>query len=252
MSYYLSILAIVKNESLTIGEWIEHHIWQGVDHFFLIDAGSTDATHSVLEKFGDRLTLETRLGQFNQVEFLSYLYQKNRNLSHWFSICDVDEFWYGKRQELAEVLKKSEEFSCIFTNWRHFGSMGFSRQPDSVRLRLIRCGDLESSTFDGKCIFASKDTSAVNVHCVTSAGRSLRDNIRLGLNHYRIQSDERFEKKRATEIESRPVVTKGRPFNWFVKGWDDYRERFDQNQNTDTALRDLVLKGYPDLPCLRV
>ena len=40
--YYLSIVAIFKNESWILKEWIEHYLNQGVDHFFLIDNGSTD------------------------------------------------------------------------------------------------------------------------------------------------------------------------------------------------------------------
>jgi hypothetical protein len=34
---YLSILAIMKNEAMNLKLWIDHYIYQGVDHFYLID-----------------------------------------------------------------------------------------------------------------------------------------------------------------------------------------------------------------------
>ena len=245
--YFLSVISVVRNEELTIAEWIRHHIWQGVDHFFLIDNGSSDKTIEILKEFGDRVSFEVRPGQLRQVEFLSYCFSKNRHLSRWFSICDPDEFWYGPKEKMVEVVKRRDGvYSSIFTNWKHFGSMGFSRQPDSVRLQLVRCGDIETSEFDGKCIFMARDAFSVNVHSVATGGRHLRDNIRLRLNHYRIQSDDRFERKRAIGLDwvDKPLVEKNLPFNWFVDGWDHYRSNYDQNKNIDTSLRDLVLSGY--------
>lgn len=40
--YFLSLLAIFKNEETSLSLWIEHYCWMGVDHFYLIDNGSTD------------------------------------------------------------------------------------------------------------------------------------------------------------------------------------------------------------------
>ena len=38
----LVIVSIFKNEAVAIREWIVHHMWQGVAHFYMIDNGSTD------------------------------------------------------------------------------------------------------------------------------------------------------------------------------------------------------------------
>ena len=40
--YNLVVLAIFKNESHIINEWITHHLNQGVEHFYMIDNGSND------------------------------------------------------------------------------------------------------------------------------------------------------------------------------------------------------------------
>jgi len=49
--YYLSVYAIFKNESVALEEWLTHYINEGVDHFFLIDNGSTDDYEPILNKF---------------------------------------------------------------------------------------------------------------------------------------------------------------------------------------------------------
>ena len=40
--YYLSIGVLFKNESLILKEWLDHHIFHGVDHFYLINDNSND------------------------------------------------------------------------------------------------------------------------------------------------------------------------------------------------------------------
>jgi hypothetical protein len=42
--YKLGMLCIIKNEEMIIKEWIKHYIWQGVQHFYIIDNESTDGT----------------------------------------------------------------------------------------------------------------------------------------------------------------------------------------------------------------
>ena len=38
----VGLMAIFKNESMGIREWIEHYVWQGVDKILLINNNSTD------------------------------------------------------------------------------------------------------------------------------------------------------------------------------------------------------------------
>jgi hypothetical protein len=33
MQYYLSIIAIFKNEAQNFKEWLDHYVWQGLDNF---------------------------------------------------------------------------------------------------------------------------------------------------------------------------------------------------------------------------
>jgi hypothetical protein len=49
--YYLTIGAIFKNESHCLQEWIEHHIFHGVEHFYLLNDGSTDEYMKILQPY---------------------------------------------------------------------------------------------------------------------------------------------------------------------------------------------------------
>jgi glycosyltransferase involved in cell wall biosynthesis len=49
--YYLSVLSIFKNETMNLKIWIEHYLWQGVEHFYLIDNGSDDNPLNILQEY---------------------------------------------------------------------------------------------------------------------------------------------------------------------------------------------------------
>ena len=61
--YYLSVGAMFKNESHSMKEWLEHYILHGVDHFYLIDDGSTDSYMDILKEYIDRGLVTLSLAQ---------------------------------------------------------------------------------------------------------------------------------------------------------------------------------------------
>ena len=67
--YFLSVLSIFKNEIMNLKVWIEHYLWQGVDHFYLIDNGSTDNPLHILQEYINK-------------GIVSYYY-KEEKIKHW-------------------------------------------------------------------------------------------------------------------------------------------------------------------------
>src|SRR4029079_6813486 len=49
--YYLSVVAIVKNEVRYLEEWLDFHCLVGCSHFYIYDNGSTDGTADLLRKY---------------------------------------------------------------------------------------------------------------------------------------------------------------------------------------------------------
>ena len=65
MINFLSTIAIFKNEEDILDEWIRHHLWQGVEHFYLINNGSTDNYLEILQPYIDsqKVTLYNLFGK---------------------------------------------------------------------------------------------------------------------------------------------------------------------------------------------
>lgn len=192
----LGVLAIMKNESLLIEEWIDHYLSLGVNNIFLIDNGSTDGTREKIKPWIQK----------GRVEMVSYLepHQQQRhywtafnefgirNRCDWLAIADIDEFWHCKSgEQLADYLFRQKTNDAIYVNWTMFGSSGHDHQPRSVRRSLIRKDPkLARQT---KCIFRTSlplRENDIEVHNIRNAlpWRVKLANNELQLNHYATQS----------------------------------------------------------------
>jgi hypothetical protein len=136
--YYLSVLVIFKNEMMNMKTWVEHYLWQGVDHFYMLDNESTDQPLTYLQPYVDKgiVTYQYCPGKYNQVARYRDIYEKIKNDTKWLIICDLDEFFFGKTQNLAHTLDK-ETRSVLYCNWIMFGSSGLIKHPDDIRVSLI-------------------------------------------------------------------------------------------------------------------
>ena len=66
--HYLSVIAIFKNESHCIEEWVNHYLNEGVDHFYMIDNGSTDDYRDKIEKYTHDWKLALDVWHYVQTE----------------------------------------------------------------------------------------------------------------------------------------------------------------------------------------
>ena len=84
--YYLSLIAIFKNESWILKEWIEHYIHQGIDHFFLIDNGSNDNYMSILQPYinNKKVSLIKDPKIFHKKGHYNKYILPIKNISEWF------------------------------------------------------------------------------------------------------------------------------------------------------------------------
>jgi len=112
--YKLSVGAIFKNEESAMVEWIEHYLYHGAEHFYLINDGSTDSSVEKLKPYIDRelITLFNILWpqyQGRQCNIYSEFILPHLKESEWLLMVDMDEFVYSPRDvSLVEVLK-----SCV-------------------------------------------------------------------------------------------------------------------------------------------
>jgi len=210
--YFLSVLAVFKDESGIIKEWVEHYIKEGVEHFFLVNNDSTDDYLQKIEEFKDKITFYHDSSCRHAYSIGNYMVM-NKDKSKWFIIADLDEFIYAQQGTIKEYLQTvPEDVSSVGVVWKRFGSSGHIEQPDKIipnftwrrdvskaqyyeELKTIVRGEkfvaMESShncaLKDGKTILSNGEVIPNN-HCVDGFTEERMKTCKLHLNHYMTQS----------------------------------------------------------------
>ena len=265
-SHDLALLAIFKNEALSLEVWLNHYLWQGVTHFFLIDNGSNDKSLEILQPYIDQnlVTYERRPEPFKQAEHYSYFFNKHdiKSRAKWLLMVDLDEFVYGKAMPLREYVTdhiESTGVEVIHFYWVVFGSIELNVKSNGNDPFVM--GGLADNMFHAKdprlaltmsrgefytlskymfrtntLLFAQQ----IEIHSLIHDNKYWKDGhvydmTRVYCNHYWTQSKAYW----AIKIERGSAFQE----NW-RKSWNFYEERNSQHTNNNTMLRDLVLNGY--------
>lgn len=129
--YNLSIVALLKNESHIIIEWLEHYLYHGVDHFYLINNDSSDAPESIADKYSKYITWLDFSGQGKQQQAYNAIFPLVK--SRWVLVVDLDEFAYSPNGlSLLYILDQFKTFDSVGIPWMMYGSSGFIEQPKNV------------------------------------------------------------------------------------------------------------------------
>ena len=97
--YNLVLIAIFKNESHILQEWLNHYIKMGVDKFMLIDNASTDNYFHLIKPYiaTGKVVLTKDPKKWSQEELYNKYYLKYCKYSKWVMVVDLDEFIYARR-----------------------------------------------------------------------------------------------------------------------------------------------------------
>ena len=149
---FLSVFAIFKNESHIIKEWIEHYLSEGVEHFWLIDNGSTDDYESEIQQYIDKITLFKDSTKHSQSPLYNKYVLPELYKTEWVIGCDLDEFMWSTKGTISDVLHDVEEnIGLIQIPWEQYGSSGHVKQPENVISSFLnRKGG--TYTIEQKCI----------------------------------------------------------------------------------------------------
>lgn len=143
------IVAIFKNESEILHEWIEHYLREGCSRVFMIDNGSTDAYQPVIERFSQHVEVvidDTRHAQ--NMLYNKYFLHKVKDYE-WTLVCDLDEFIYARKQypTIDAYLKSlSRDVTKVFVPWKMFGSNRFHMEPPSAIESFTKRTDYDKVT----------------------------------------------------------------------------------------------------------
>lgn len=205
--YFLSVLAQFKNETMNLKVWIEHYLWQGVEHFYLIDNGSTDNPLSILQKYINRgiVSYYYKPKKHQQVENYRWIFdhEKMKTKTYWLAVCDLDEFFYGVDRKLRTKIRTLNDYDLINVNWLVYGNSGIEKHPPDIRTAFMhRIPDIDP--VNTKYIFkplSIKNSSQLWIHWLhypnstipIKTGKRVRTaNLLIRINHYVLQSLEYF------------------------------------------------------------
>lgn len=210
IKYKLCIMAIFKNETMNLKVWIEHYLWQGVEHFYLIDNGSKDNPLEILNEYIDKgiVSYYYRDQKFQQPQHYRYVFDKEKIKlkTKWLCICDLDEFFFGVDYKLIDALDNYDNYDVIYTNSFFYGSDNLIEHPLDIRKSILhRNNDTVNGIkyiFKPKCI---KSSDEIWIHWLVNEGsiqkkykNEIHINDKIRLNHYPIQSYEYFTKIKMT------------------------------------------------------
>lgn len=142
MKYFCSVLAMFKNESMILEEWIKHYLNEGIQQIYLIDNGSDDDSKKKLDPFIKKKQVTYVFDSFRQkVGTQNLLYNKHfldkvKAETEWIIVCDMDEYFYAKdrKKTIKDFLTAiPSNVHGIMIPWLMYGSNKLDKQPTSVK-----------------------------------------------------------------------------------------------------------------------
>lgn len=222
----IALISVFKNEAHIFKEWIEHYLKEGINHFFLVDNGSTDNYLEKLQIYIDKkiVTLIQDEKKYSQVEHLNKFLPICKNFD-WILVADLDEIIYSRNgyKTIKDYLNSlNQNILQVNIPWKLFGSNNYIHQPPSVIDSFIyRDNYFGVSEINCKSITRGKNVKYLHQHVaelndknglvITSDGQEnttrmyfshisndILNNSSLHINHYVLQSWEFFSNVKMT------------------------------------------------------
>ena len=218
--YNLVIVAIFKNEAVAMKECLSHYVNQGVEHFYLINNGSTDNWESQIKGFP--VTIITDNTRYKQVKLYNRHYRKLvKKLSRWVMVVDLDEFLYARNgyNTITEYLDTiPNEINQISIRWKMFGSNGYIDQPKSIIKSFTKRKKFGSKGYDLNWF---KNSKFILEHHVKSISRTNKL-IRLDTHNSQLKNKKQIilpENPTENDLEKSPLHLNHyaiQSLNWFL------------------------------------
>lgn len=235
-----AVLAIFKNEAMSIREWVQHYKWQGADEILMLDNDSTDGGGDLVRDISGVTIIDAKEPheQKKHYDKIGFPWLKEHNVDI-LGVFDLDEYMYGKdgrslKEHAVEIFSapnRPSQFSC---NWMMFGSSDHVKQPASVRKGFTWRKIEPQINWKSVVWFNDLKPDGIMLHKHNVIGTTIDNPPGIQLNHYMIQSREYFEKVKMVRGDA--LVKKN------VRDWP-YFHGSDKKEVDDTELKNLVEKA---------
>lgn len=220
--HYLAVCAIIKNEAAYLREWIEWHLMQGVEYFYLYDNESEDSSYDVLKPFIDRgiVLYHKVFGKGMQLPSYNDCIVRYRNYSRWIAFIDADEFIVPSRKKLSDFLKLYESQSAVCVNWVMFDSNGYEKKP--CRKLVTEAYTRIHKNFSSDNMHVKSIVNPKCVKCIVNPHYPL-------LKFFRSKVNENFKKVRLAWVNPKDYsIQKIRINHYFSKSREEYEAKINR------------------------
>lgn len=213
----LAVCAIAKNEGPYFKEWLDWHISQGVEKFYIYDNESTDCTREVLAPYIESGVVEYIYypGYRRQIAAYDDCIDRHRFDTRWLAFIDLDEFIVPLRdRSITEFLTGFEDSPVVEINWLIYGSGGAEKKSSTPVMERFRHHSLPShqlnrhvkSIVNPRRVFTMTgchEAARIDGMAADSHGDPITRNFRerepqqdiIRINHYAVRSKEEFIEK---------------------------------------------------------
>lgn len=215
--HYLAVCAIAKDEGSYFREWMEWHLRQGVDRFYIYDNGSTDDTRQVLDPYIQTGVVEYIYFPGHRKQLAAYddCLERHRTDTRWIAFIDLDEFIVPvKDSSIHEFLQRHEDAAAVEINWLIYGSSGQKKRMPGTMMERFRRHSLPSHYLNRhvkSIVNPRRVCTMIGCHevarlcgsTVDSHGNTVTKHFRerepqqdvIRINHYAVRSYEEFLEK---------------------------------------------------------
>ena len=148
----IAAVLIAKNEAPYIKEWLDFHIKQGINHFFIYDNDSNDNFREVLKPYIDSgiVTYQLLPGRGRLLDAYNMAAATHGKEYKYFAVIDADEFLFVRKSiENRNLFDFVDEFMTSHKNagglavhWLIFGSAGHIKKPEGgVLENYTKCAE---------------------------------------------------------------------------------------------------------------
>lgn len=215
--HFLAICAIAKNEGEYFKEWIEWHIKQGVNKFYIYDNESTDDTKNILMPYIRQGIVEYKYWEGHRQQLATYddCIENHRFMVKWLAFIDIDEFIVPIKDEtVKQFLERFDDAASVEINWLIYGSGGKRAKTKEHVMSRFKCHSIPNhylnrhvkSIVNPRRVYTMigcHEAARINGHAVDSHGQTIKKNFRnreplqdvIRINHYAVKSYEEFLEK---------------------------------------------------------
>lgn len=167
----LSVMAIFKNEESYLEEWLQHHINEGINHFYLYSNDENMIKYKFLDKYQDKITLipwtniTPSIHSTVQRDAYTHCIKNYINEYDFLLMLDIDEFLVPllKNKKVADIVNKLDKDNVKAVNIQryNFGSDGHMQKPPGPVMQNYKKHEKICSSYKAMANSIYIDTSQI-------------------------------------------------------------------------------------------